>query len=83
MRSKMSIPPITVSESLNTVGTNISLEHYEYLNPLGATTNSIMIFISSIQANKIVFIEILVEVKIRNSLVYGEAPTIFHNQLPS
>lgn len=59
----MSVPPITVPESLNTVTTNISLEHYEYLNPLGATTNSITIFISGIQANKIVFIETLVDVK--------------------
>jgi hypothetical protein len=53
----------TVPKSLNTIGTNIYLEHYNYLNQPGATTYYITIFISSIQGNKIVFIQTLVDVK--------------------
>lgn len=42
----------------------VGIEHYKYINQLRATTNSIMIRISSIEVNKM-FVQTLVEVKDR------------------
>jgi hypothetical protein len=57
----------------------------ESLNTVGSNT----LVLQLIQANKIVFIQTLVDVKnsfglcgIRNSLKYGVAPTVFHTKLP-